>query len=336
MDRRSSCFRSRPHGVSCHRLSTKRMCRTQQREVRWALTHARSPTRRTSRLLQSPQPVARVLSWHPRLPRTLQPRLATRQRPLPRARPDYRRLPPTAPRYEASIDEASAQLKRAVASNDEAHEQQRSAARTAAAALQQASHAGIHNQSWFHHVTHSVGHWASTHWTATLREVSKVGTIVSALAGAAALILAVAGVAFPPLGSSGGSPGNGVARQRGRGRNGRHRVGCNRQRIMDIGRRRRNQLRARRPRQASNQSRPVNPRIPADQTQHSRPRQQSPRSCKLRALTTLGHPPDATGELRLINCKPRRGSDWGFSNDPPRQTFLGSRSVFAIAHRPGR
>ena len=33
--------------------------------------------------------------------------------------------PPTAPRYEASIDEASAQLKRAVASNDDAHEQQR-------------------------------------------------------------------------------------------------------------------------------------------------------------------------------------------------------------------
>ena len=111
-------------------------------------------------------------------------------------------LPPpvsTAPRYEASIDDARAQLKRAIASNDDAHEQQRNAARIAAAALQQASHAGIHNQSWFHHVTHSVGHWASTHWTATLREVSKVGTIVSALAGAAALILAVAGVAFPPL-----------------------------------------------------------------------------------------------------------------------------------------
>lgn len=107
--------------------------------------------------------------------------------------------PATAPRYEASIDEASAQLKRAVASNNDAHEQQRQAARTAAAALQHASHAGIHNQSWFHHVTHSVGHWASTHWTATLREVSKIGTIVSALAGAAALILAVAGVAFPPL-----------------------------------------------------------------------------------------------------------------------------------------
>jgi Bacterial CdiA-CT RNAse A domain len=109
------------------------------------------------------------------------------------------RPPATAPRYEASIDEATAQLKRAVASNDEAHEQQRQAARTAAAALQQASHAGIRNQSWFHHVTHSVGHWASTHWTATLREVSKIGTVVSALAGAAALILAVAGVAFPPL-----------------------------------------------------------------------------------------------------------------------------------------
>ena len=109
------------------------------------------------------------------------------------------RPPPTAARYEASIVEATAQLKRAVAANDEAHEQQRQAARTAAAALQQASHTGIHNQSWFHHVTHSVGHWASTHWTATLREVSKIGTVVSALAGAAALILAVAGVAFPPL-----------------------------------------------------------------------------------------------------------------------------------------
>jgi type VII secretion system ESX-1 substrate len=111
-------------------------------------------------------------------------------------------LPPpplTAPRYEASIDEATAQLRRAVAANDDAHEQQRQAARTAAAALQHASHAGIHNQSWFHHVTHSVGHWASTHWTETLREVSKIGTVVSALAGAAALVLAVAGVAFPPL-----------------------------------------------------------------------------------------------------------------------------------------
>jgi hypothetical protein len=106
---------------------------------------------------------------------------------------------PTAPHYEASIAEARAQLKRAVASNEQAHEQQRQAARTAAAALQQASHAGIHNQSWFHHVTHSMGHWASTHWTATLREVSRIGTIVSALAGAAALILAVAGAAFPPL-----------------------------------------------------------------------------------------------------------------------------------------
>ncbi|HTC70367.1 MAG TPA: hypothetical protein VK662_12425 [Acidothermaceae bacterium] len=107
--------------------------------------------------------------------------------------------PLTAPRYEASIDEATAQLRRAVAANDEAHEQQRQAARTAAAALQEASHVGIHNQSWFHHVTHSVGHWASTHWTATLREVSKIGTVVSALAGAAALVLAVAGVMFPPL-----------------------------------------------------------------------------------------------------------------------------------------
>ena len=109
------------------------------------------------------------------------------------------RPPATAPRYEASIEEATAQLRRAVAANDDAHEQQRQAARTAATALHEASHAGIHNQSWFHHVTHSIGHWASTHWTATLREVSKIGTVVSALAGAAALVLAVAGVAFPPL-----------------------------------------------------------------------------------------------------------------------------------------
>ncbi|HEY0869413.1 MAG TPA: hypothetical protein VGD55_03360, partial [Acidothermaceae bacterium] len=66
------------------------------------------------------------------------------------------RPPATAPRYEASIDEATTQLQRAVAANDDAHEQQRQAARTAAAALDRASHAGIHNQSWFHHVTHSV------------------------------------------------------------------------------------------------------------------------------------------------------------------------------------
>ena len=105
----------------------------------------------------------------------------------------------TAPRYQESIDDAVGRLRRAGALNAGAHELQQQAARATAAALHQASHVGIHNQSWLHHVTRAVGHWASTHWTAALREVSKVATVVSALAGVAALILAVAGVLFPPL-----------------------------------------------------------------------------------------------------------------------------------------
>jgi hypothetical protein len=106
---------------------------------------------------------------------------------------------PTAPRYEPSIDDANARLTRAQALNDEAHEQQSQAAKVAAGALQQASRVGIHNASWLHHVTQAVGHWASTRWASALRDVAKVANVVSALAALGALVLAVAGVFFPPL-----------------------------------------------------------------------------------------------------------------------------------------
>jgi hypothetical protein len=107
--------------------------------------------------------------------------------------------PPTAGGYQGSIEDAAARLSRALALNDQAHELQREAARVAARVLHEASHDGIRNASWMHRVTHSVGHWASTHWAAALHEVAKVANVVSALAGLAALVLAVAGVLFPPL-----------------------------------------------------------------------------------------------------------------------------------------
>jgi hypothetical protein len=106
---------------------------------------------------------------------------------------------PTASRYQGAIDDAAQQLRRAQAANDQAHEQQRNAARTAGAALGQASHEGIRNASWMHHFTHAVGHWASTQWAGALRELSKVASVVSVLAGLSALVLSVAGIFFPPL-----------------------------------------------------------------------------------------------------------------------------------------
>jgi hypothetical protein len=106
---------------------------------------------------------------------------------------------PTAPRYQGTIDEASLRLRRAQAANEQAHEQQRNAARTAGAALGQASHEGIRNASWMHHFTHAVGHWASTQWAGALRELSKAASVVSVLAGLGALVLSVAGIFFPPL-----------------------------------------------------------------------------------------------------------------------------------------
>ena len=107
--------------------------------------------------------------------------------------------PATAPRFDGSIEDANARLTRARALNDQAHEQQSQAAKVAAAALQQASRVGIHNASWLHRVTDAVGHWASTRWSSALRDVAKVANVVSALAGLGALVLAVAGVFFPPL-----------------------------------------------------------------------------------------------------------------------------------------
>ncbi|HEY5231106.1 MAG TPA: hypothetical protein VIJ11_09490 [Galbitalea sp.] len=221
--------------------------------------------------------------------------------------------PATAPRYEASIDEARSQLKRAVASNDEAHEQQRSAARIAAAALQQASHAGIHNQSWFHYVTHSVGHWASTHWTATLREVSKIGTIVSALAGAAALILAVAGVAFPPLEAAAAAletvslvsavaAGMADTALAATGKGSWTSVGVDALSFAPAGLGKLVTKAA----PLIREGRLLKPTTVVHASNGD--------AAKLRALTTLGHPLDATGELRVINCTPHEVDPrWGMT-----------------------
>jgi hypothetical protein len=107
--------------------------------------------------------------------------------------------PATAPRFEGVIEEAADRLARARALNEQAHELQTVAARTAGSALHQASHEGIHNASWLHHFTSAVGHWAATQWSHALRALSKIATVISALAGIAALALAVAGVLFPPL-----------------------------------------------------------------------------------------------------------------------------------------
>jgi hypothetical protein len=246
-------------------------------------------------------------------------------------------LPPpplTAPRYQASIDEARAQLKRAVASNDDAHEQQRQAARIAAGALQQASHAGIHNQSWFHHVTHSVGHWASTHWTATLREVSKIGTIVSALAGAAALILAVAGVAFPPLEAAAAAletvslvsavaAGMADTALAATGKSSWTSVGVDALSFAPAGLG--NLVTKSAP--LIRESRLIKPIAAVRAIRGD--------AAKLHDMNTLGHPPNAIGELRVVNCKPRRGSDWGFSAIHIDKHFFGEGPYSLSVIDPG-
>ena len=233
--------------------------------------------------------------------------------------------PATAPRYEASIDEAHAQLRRAAASNDEAHEQQRHAARLAAGALQQASHAGIHNQSWFHHVTHSVAHWASTHWTATLREVSKVGTIVSALAGAAALVLAVAGVAFPPLEAAAAllesvslvsavAAGMADTALAATGKGSWSSVGVDALSFAPAGLGKLVTKAA----PMIHEGRFLKPTavVHASTAVH-------PDEVKLRSLTTLGHAPGAT-YARVVNCAPKDvDPDWGMTTIHIEKHFLG-------------
>jgi hypothetical protein len=242
--------------------------------------------------------------------------------------------PPTAPHYEASIDEAAARLKRAVTSNDDAHELQRQAARVAASALQQASHAGVHNQSWFHHVTHSVGQWASTHWTETLREVSKIGAVVSALAGAAALVLAVAGVLFPPLEAAAAvletvSMVSAVASTMAdttlaaTGKASWTSVGIDALSFTPAGVGKLVTKAA----PLLRESRLIKPTLIAHASNGE--------AAKLRALTTLGHPADATGELRVIHCKPRRGSDWGFSKIHLNKHFFGTTSYSLSRIDPG-
>ncbi len=228
-------------------------------------------------------------------------------------------------------------LRRAVAANDEAHEQQRQAARTASAALAQASHAGIHNQSWFHHVTHSVGHWASTHWTATLREVSKIGTVVSALAGAAALILAVAGVAFPPLEAAAAAletvslvsavaAGMADTALAATGKASWTAVGVDALTLAPAGLGKLVTKAA----PMLRESRLIKPSTVVHASERRSPRRgEAPEPHHARA-STRRH-----GELRVINCKPRRGSDWGFSPVHLDKHFFGTTAFSLSRIDPG-
>jgi len=107
--------------------------------------------------------------------------------------------PPTAPRYDTPIADANSRIRRAVEANEAAHDNQRTAANTAAAALHAASRAGIANKKWWQHALSSVGHWATSAWTDSLRFISKAATAISALAGIAAVLVAVVGIICPPL-----------------------------------------------------------------------------------------------------------------------------------------
>jgi hypothetical protein len=106
---------------------------------------------------------------------------------------------PTAPRYQASIDEAATRLARAEAANAQAHADRDHSSAIAAAGLKAASHAGIHNQSWWQHFQHSVAHWTSTHWRDALATLSGLAGQISILASIAAVVLAAGGMFFPPL-----------------------------------------------------------------------------------------------------------------------------------------
>jgi len=106
---------------------------------------------------------------------------------------------PTAPRCQADIDEAAHKLSRATADNAAAHDDLDRAAKRAADELLHASREGIQNKKWWHRLVSDVAHWTETAWTSSLRLISKAATTISALAGLAALALAVAGIFFPPL-----------------------------------------------------------------------------------------------------------------------------------------
>ena len=106
---------------------------------------------------------------------------------------------PTAPRYDAAIADAQARIRRAVDANQAAHVRQQAAAKAVAGALHTASRAGIANKHWWQHALSTAGQWASTAWTDSLRYISKTATAISALAGLAALVVAVVGIFCPPL-----------------------------------------------------------------------------------------------------------------------------------------
>jgi hypothetical protein len=106
---------------------------------------------------------------------------------------------PTAPRYQASIDAASAARTRAAAANAQAHADRDRAASVAAVALREASSQGVHNTSWWQHVTHTAAHWLSQQWHDALSYLADIGGKISVIAGIAAAVLAVGGLMFPPL-----------------------------------------------------------------------------------------------------------------------------------------
>ena len=229
---------------------------------------------------------------------------------------------PTAPRYQASIEDAAARLSRARALNDQAHDLQRRAAQVAAGALQQASHEGIRNESWMHRIAHSAGQWASTHWAAALHQVARVANTVSALAGLAALVLAVAGVLFPPLEVAAGVletvalasavvAGMADTALAVTGRGSWKLVGIDVLGLAPAGLGKVVTKLA----PVLRESRLIRPSTVVHAS--------SGDAAKLRSLTTLGHPPGASYS-RVINCAPSGvDPEWGLTADHIDKHFLG-------------
>jgi len=231
--------------------------------------------------------------------------------------------PATAPRFESAIEEAAGRLARARALNEQAHELQTLAARTAGSALHQASREGIHNASWFHHFTTAVGHWAATQWSHALRALSKIATVVSALAGIAALALAVAGVLFPPLEAvaavletislaSAVVAGMADTVLAATGKSSWSAVGIDALTLAPAGLGRVVTKIAPMLRESS--------LIQPSTVVHA----STGEAAKLRTLTTLGNPPGARAEARVIHCMSQRDAAWGFTEIHLDKHFFGT------------
>ena len=234
MDWRGSCIRSRPHRVAAtDSRQSERVVRGSGQRARLLRAHAR---RRAG-----PVDFRDRCGWS----RECRPcgcsrsarcgcELATRRPQRSHVQPDCRRHLRLHRGTRRRSTRRTSQLRRAAASNDDAHEQQRQAARIGSGALQQASHAG-HSQPVVVPPRHALGR--------------SLG--VDALDGDAARSLEdrddclgigwrcradsrCRGRRVSALGSGGRCAGNGVARQRSRGRNGRHRTRRNRQRVRGL------------------------------------------------------------------------------------------------------